>query len=158
MITTKCCQKKNLDTSFFCNSADSADADGKASNIDALLAVSKPPLGCVSPNEGFDESRGVLELEGDFGKPDLDFNFVVLLLGDGLLVDFGGGLLAAGGDLFGKIIRMFTKTIVLTVQATFLEEGSASSLDSQSSLFACFEVVTCLQEMKRISIKFVIDF
>ena len=49
----------------------------------------------------------MLEQEfGDFGKPDLDFNFVVLLLGDGLLLlllldllQDGGGLLT--GSLFG---------------------------------------------------------
>ena len=49
----------------------------------------------------------VLEQEfGDFGKADLDFNFVVLLLGDGLLLlllldllQDGGGLLT--GTLFG---------------------------------------------------------
>ena len=59
---------------------------------------------------------GLLELEGDFGKPDFDFNFVVLLLGDGLLLleDFGGGLLAVG-NLFGGGLCFFFGLSELTL-------------------------------------------
>ena len=112
------CEGGSADADSF--NADSADADGKvdASNVDALLSVSTP-LGWVSLNEGFEESRlvgGLLELEGDFGKPDFDFNFVVLLLGDGLLLllDFGGGLLAVG-NLFGGGLCFFFGLSELTL-------------------------------------------
>ena len=55
------------------------------------------PLGGFSLKEGLDELGSVLVDE----QGDLDFNFVVLLLCEGLLLSlgFGGGLL--GGNLFG---------------------------------------------------------
>ena len=65
---------------------------------DEVAAVTDSgPLGGFSLKEGLDELGSVLVDE----QGDLDFNFVVLLLCEGLLLSlvFGGGLL--GGNLFG---------------------------------------------------------